>query len=312
MEIHPSVLKYHATKIDDYASCARRQFYGTVLGWKGEETANHKHFGSSWHCAMEQLLIHGYSPQGLVSAIEAFLEKYREKFDPTTDEIYYPKNPARATEALTKYVLEYMKRDVKCETLHTETYGAVPLNSEGRLIHFKMDSVLRDERGVFVREHKTGSRLGRQWTDKWQLDFQVGTYNHVGYCMYGIDGFWGVEINGTIFQKTQVQFARVPCSASFEMLNAWLTNINRWIDSYEEDLDILMNEDSESKSTMRAFKMDPTRCTDYFGCEYHAFCMSWANPLQHVDVIPIGFYQEFWDPSEEERTEEIGTLEVAL
>jgi hypothetical protein len=183
--------------------------------------------------------------------------------------------------------------------LHTEACGAVPVAND-RLIHFKQDAVLRDERGVFSREHKTGSRAGRQWIDQWALSMQVGTYTHALYCMYPADQVWGVEINGTIFQKSKIDFVRVPCRSSLKMLNAWLIDVNRWIDRIHEDIDILMNEDNESNAAMRAFSRNPKSCTDYYGCEYHPFCLSWPNPLQNVyDAPPIGYFQEYWDPEVE-------------
>jgi hypothetical protein len=123
--------------------------------------------------------------------------------------------------------------------------------------------------------------------------------------MYPASEVWGVEINGTIFQKAKIDFVRVPCRASLEMLNAWLTDVNSWIDRIHADIYTLMDHDSEDESVMRSFPRNPESCTDYYGCEYHPFCLSWANPLQHIDVMPIGFIQEYWDP---EVTTEDGDL----
>lgn len=293
---HPTWNKHHATKLEDYLTCPRYDLYKNIFGWRADERHNHKAFGSAWHDLQEIYLLRGYTPEALAEGMERFITRYRQAFDPTTDELFAPKNPSTAITAAAHYLQEYMLKDAGQETLYTEACGAIPIRHD-RLIHFKIDSILRDSRGIFSREHKTGSRAGRQWIDKWQLSMQVGTYSHVLYCLYPADEVWGVEINGTIFQKTQVQFVRVPCRVSLPMLNAWLYDVNSWIDRRDHDLEVLMNDDTEDAPVMKAFPRNPLSCTDYYGCEFHAFCTAWPNPLQHfTEGPPLGYYQEYWDP----------------
>ena len=296
---HPTWWKHHASKTNDYLTCPRYYFYRTILGWRREDTRNHLAFGSAWHEMMETLLREGYNMEALSNGMQKFLQHYRKHFGEETDELFTPKTPSTALTAAAHYIQEYAVKDAGQEVLHTEACGAVPIGPD-RLIHFKQDSVLRDERGIFSREHKTRSRAERQWIDQWQLSMQVGTYTHALYCMYPSEQVWGVEINGTIFQKSKIDFVRVSCRASFPMLNAWLADVNRIIDNIHRDIQILMEDDDPGESVMRAFTRNPKSCTDYYGCEYHAFCTSWPNPLQNVyDDPPIGFYQEYWDPEVE-------------
>jgi hypothetical protein len=295
---HPTWWKHHATKIQDYLTCPRYYFYRTILGWKREATHNHLAFGSAWHEMQEALLQHGYNTEALVIGMERFLATYRQHFTEETDELFTPKTPANALTAAAHYIQEYMAKDASQEVLHTEACGAI-LVSPSRVIRFKMDSILQDDRGIFSREHKTGSRGGRQWVDQWVLSMQVGTYTHALYSLYPADEVWGVEISGTIFQKPKIDFIRVPCRASLPMLNAWLADVNRWIGRIEEDIDRLLGTDRGEHDVMTAFPRNPTACTDYYGCEYHPFCMSWPNPLTQIDVLPIGFFQEYWDPEAE-------------
>ena len=51
---------------------------------------------------------------------------------------------------------------------------------------------------------------------------------------------------------------------------------------------------------MTAFPMNPTSCTNYFGCAFHDFCMAWPNPLRRCGEPPIGFVEQHWDPTQEE------------
>lgn len=307
MQEHPTWYKHHATKIQDYLTCPRYFFYRTILGWRREAQHNHLAFGSAWHELQEALLLEGYTLEAIALGMERFLTVYRASFDESTDELFTPKTPETALKAAMGYVEQYTARDAGQDVLYTEACGAVPVAMD-RLIHFKCDSILRDDRGVFSREHKTGSRSGRQWIDQWQLSMQVATYTHVLYCLYPEEEVWGVEISGTFFLKTRIDFLRVPCRASLPMLNAWLSDVNEWISLLEGDIDLLLTWDSESNTSMRSFPRNPTACTNYYGCEYHAFCTSWANPLQHIEALPIGFKQEYWDPDGEEHTTELGVL----
>jgi len=298
--------KYHATKLEDYLTCPRYAFYRQIIGWQKESTRNHLAFGSAWHELQEVLLRQGYTAEALAAGMDAFLLRYRRAFGPETDELFTPKTPSTALTAAAHYIMEYAEKDRNQKVLHLETCGAVPVSAD-RVIRFKMDSILEDARGVFSREHKTGSSSGRQWMDKWLLAMQVGTYTHALYCLYPQERVWGVEVSGTFFLKTKINFARVPCRASMPMLNAWLYDVNNWLDRFEADVDRLMTEDSEASPVMASFPRNPLSCTNYYGCEYHPFCLSWANPLQHLDDIPMGFYQEFWDP--EKTTEDKDLLE---
>jgi hypothetical protein len=292
---HPTWWKNHATKINDYLTCPRYFFYRTIVGLKKDEVHNHLAFGSAWHEMMETLLKEGYTAEALANGMERFLICYRKQFGAETDALFVPKTPNTALTAAAHYIQEWSRKDAGQEVLHTEACGAVPIGND-RLIHFKCDSIIRDERGIFSREHKTGSRSGRQWVDQWPLSMQAGTYTHVLYCLYPTDEVWGVEINGTIFQKSKIDFVRVPCRASLPMMEAWLADVNRWVDRIHEDINILMTDDTESNEVMYSFPRNPKSCTDYYGCEYHPFCLSWPNPLQQLDYIPIGYYQEYWDP----------------
>lgn len=306
LQEHPSWYKHHASTLNDYLTCPRYSFYRQFLGWRKESTHNHLAYGSAWHEMMETLLIQGYTTEALVAGMERFLECYRKQFGEETDELFTPKTPSAALTAAAHYIQKYAEQDSRQIVLHTEAWGAVPIAPD-RLIHFKCDSILRDDRGIFSREHKTGSRTGRQWVDKWALSMQVGTYTHVLYCLYPAEEVWGVEINGTIFQKSKIDFVRVPCRASLQMLNAWLTDVNSWVSRLELDIQVLMEDDSASEPVMRSFPRNPLSCTDFYGCEYHPFCLAWANPLQYVEEgPPIGFYQEFWDP--EVKTEDGDSL----
>lgn len=285
-----------ATKIQCYMDCPRKYFYEYVLGWQNEAPNIHLEFGSAWHLAMEHLLLNGYDDVAILGAYEKFVSYYRQFFSELMEDQYHPKTPAMALKALLGYALEY-KHD-RHKTLYTEIAGTIAL-SERHTLTFKMDSILETADGIKSREHKTGSQLSRPWTDQWALKMQTGVYNHVLCCLFGPENVWGVEINGTIFSKREVKFQRVPARRTIAGMESWYYNAISWLDDIARDFDAL-NSCSENDSVLHAFKQNTESCTKYFGCAFHDYCMAWSNPLQHVDQLPIGFVQRYWNPKEEE------------
>jgi hypothetical protein len=84
-------------------------------------------------------------------------------------------------------------------------------------------------------------------------------------------------------------------------MNAWLWNAINTVEDINREFDRLMH-CSENDSVLQAFPMNPNACTKYRGCEFHDFCMAWANPLQHCHVPPTGYEVKFWDPEAIETT----------
>lgn len=283
-----------SSKLEEYMACPRRAFYRYILGWRKEQKSYHLTFGSAWHALMEHLLITGY--RDMPGAIEAFEKVYWAEITEKEDAENDPKNMANAVKAAVAYVQKYNVEDVGCKVLFTEVAGSVPLTSEYN-IHFKIDSILQDQFGrYFSLEHKTASSLGRQFIDKWILAIQPNAYNHALYSIFPQEQVYGVYINGTaFFKKKPPEFIRVPVRRDIEMLNAWYVNIIEWVEDYFTDIEKLMQAD-EDAHTLSCFKQNTTACTDYFGCQYHDFCIAWANPLQHIDQVPLGYIVEHWDP----------------
>ncbi|MFA5378321.1 MAG: PD-(D/E)XK nuclease family protein [Dehalococcoidia bacterium] len=295
-----------ATKIQNYMDCPRSYFYEYILGWRPEAPNLHLEFGKAWHLAMEHLILcHGrdgcYTPLAVHEAYELFLTHYRQFWGPMQDEANHPKSPGSALKALAEYTIEYHADSFT--PLYTEIAGTVPL-AANKLLHFRMDSILQtgnmgEADSIRSREHKTASQLSRQWTDQWLLKTQSFIYNHVLCCLFPQDQVWGIEINGVIFNKTKIQFQRVPARQPVHMMEVGFWNVGAWFDAIQEDIAKLQI-CSPSENVMRCFRQNTESCTKYFGCRYHDFCMGWANPLQHLDEMPMGFKVEYWNPADEE------------
>ena len=286
-----------STKLKAFTECPRSYFYEYILGWRSEQPNIHLEFGHAWHLAMEHLLLTDYSLDNISIAWSLLIEHYRRFFPPEMDEAYAPKNPAYALTALVGYAKEYAEDVGKQKVLYTEIDGTVAID-ERRVIYFRMDSILDVGGIVRSREHKTGSTLNRQWTDQWSLAIQTWVYNHVLYSLFPKEKVWGVQINGTFFQKEEHKYMRVPARRTLQMMEVGYWNALHWMLEVEWEMERLAG-CKEADPVMMCFPMNSSHCTSYFGCKYMDFCMAWPNPLQRVDEVPLGMKIEYWNPAEE-------------
>jgi hypothetical protein len=309
---HPTWHILDSSKLS--TDCWRKLFYEYILGWRPDTPEHHLYFGNAWHIAREHQLLHGYDD--VQGAYAAFIDYYRQRFSESTDDLFRPKDPMAVALALTKFAQERSRDLIDNKLLYTEISGTVPID-EKRVLHYRMDSVLeRCEDGrIFSWDHKSATEKSMNypwWEKNFFLGLQNGTYTHCLYCMYPIEQVIGVEFCGTAFaylkrgsanrsQGYNITFKRVPAWKTPEQMNAWLWTINDLYDKYEDELDKLSS-CKDSDPVLMAFPMNPSACSKFFGCPYHDYCMSWANPLQHCYESPLGFKQEFWDPSAMETT----------
>jgi hypothetical protein len=307
IEPKPSWSIVDSSKLDSFQRCKRLFFYEYILGWRSEVPAQDLWFGECWHKAREYQLIHGYDK--IYEAFELFESNYREKFSEETDELYRPKDPMAALIALEKYASDRHKELDNNQVLLTETSGTVPINYQGRKLYYRMDSVVlrKEDDRIFSWDHKSKKgAFTRQWSEQFQLSIQNGTYTHCMYCMFPIDQVLGVEFCGTAFEYLQrksklreagyhISFLRVPAYKTPDQMNSWLWTVNDLYNELEREMDRLTH-CKDSDPVMMAFSMNSSSCTDYYGCKYHDFCISWQNPIQRCDRPPLGFIEEHWDP----------------
>ena len=294
-----------ASKLQAYMACPRRHFYEYVLGWRRSTPNVHLVFGTAWHLAMEAVLLGASYEEALL----AFAEHYREHFPPEWDETNAPKNLAGAASGLAQYMDEY--KDDAFEVLYTEISGSVALG-ESELVYYKLDSVLRDSRGLFALEHKTGSNFSASWTAQWRQKMQVGIYTHVLHCLAESEReVHGVVINGAFFKRPPrlrkdgqpyagqkgTEFHRVTIRRPLVMLEAWLENTLWWYHQVERDYACLA-EASPDDHVLRCFAKNTESCTRFGSCPFLDYCTAWPNPLARASAPPTEYTVEFRDPRE--------------
>jgi len=301
-ELAGTGVKYHETldihdssKLQCFMDCPRQYFYRYVLGWSHQGSNIHLIFGEGWHRAMEHILRNGYGTESIRDGYNEFLSYYREHYHETEDAKNFPKSPDAVLPALVEYCHRYAGDEF--EVLHTEVAGKVPIDDTGRKLHFRLDAVCKDEKGIYVLEHKTASRLTSTWSNQWSLSMQVSLYTHALHMMYDPDEVYGVIVNGAVFRKTGNEYIRVPVRKAPEMMKAWWWNVLHFLDMLEWNYQQL-SEMTPDEEIMTAFPMNTQSCTKYFGCMYQDFCKMWPNPLKRADQPPLGFKEDRWNPAD--------------
>lgn len=285
-----------ASKLTTYLECPRKFFYSHILGWKSTAPNNHLVFGSSWAIAMAHLRINGYAIERVMEAMSLFYEHYRNVFSEHTDELFEPKTPKAAANAIALYARSFASEAKQLTLLHAERAGLV-LVSEHRTMIFKCDSIYSDAAGGIISiDDKTSQRKYSNWGDHWVLSTQMLTYLHALHCMYPDAKSKEIIVRCAFFTNKGIEFADHSIRKTNVQMQAWLDKTNAWIDRLDNDMRILKEDDS-SESTMLSFPMNDTACFN-FGrqCAFFDFCNAWSNPLSRCESAPMGFEVNHWNP----------------
>ena len=298
-----------STKIQCYMRCPRRYFFEYVLGWRSAEPNIDLIFGTAWHIAQAILLTEGYTADAAAKAFAAFYDYFRESFGESLDETLAPKNPSNAMRGLAQYIARYKNDLLSFTPLYVETAGCVPV-SRDRVVYFKCDAIIRNSEGQHLAlEHKTTTRFSTSWAAQWRMKMQLGVYSHVMHCLYPPESVYGVIVNGFFVHNAprmklngepyagekDNEFHRVPVRRSILSMNAWLVEVNHYLDQLELDFSLLADAD-EGDNILFAFKRNTEHCADFGQCPFLDHCSVWHNPLRYADAPPVGFAVNHWDP----------------
>ena len=296
---HETFQIYDSSKIKAFTECPRAYFYRYVLGWTSDRPNNHLVFGTAFHKGMEQLLLGGYTIGSIDNAYSAFIGEYREIFPEETDVETFPKTPGMALRAFTMYTSVYAEDVKQFDVKHTEVWGMVLVNDQGRKLCFRIDAIVERNGYTIGLEHKTATKRTGTWEAQWDLATQMFTYTHVLNSIS--DKSDGVIINGVFFYKGKqkagdITFGRIPIRTNGNMMIARLWRVNWYVDMIEYNFKQL-SQCTDKDAVMRAFPPRECYCTAWYRtCPYHTFCRIWPNALQHIDRVPAGMKCEFWDP----------------
>lgn len=291
-----------SSKIKCYMTCPRKYFYKYILGWTPQGANIHLIFGEGWHRAMEIILRQGYTAEAVEKGYQELKAYYDKYFSRENYEAYYPKEPNRALEALSRYIGEF--DDSHWELQQTEIAGQVPITND-KFLHFRMDAIVRDKKTnkYILIDHKTTGRGGKTWRMKWRNSFQIKLYMHALYSLYDQEQVDKAIINGAIIRKKSMDFDRVIVRLTPRIMEEWMDDAQYWAQMIDAETEGFRSDlrqgNPEEQNTLHWFRQNPTSCMKYGKCPFFDFCTGWGNPVRKTHgEAPIGFEIDRWDPSE--------------
>ena len=176
--------------------CPRRNYFRNVLNLVPEGRNLHPEFGTGIHEGVGYVHTHRNEPveQQVLGAIAAFIKSYAE---PEGED---HRTRAFGAKVLQAYVAKY--QDDSFTIVHTPEQGFAVSLGEYTLVG-RIDLVVRftDKGGLWLLDHKTTSRMGRQFWEQFRMSSQVSLYTLAANLIFQ-ESILGMFINGIGTAKT--------------------------------------------------------------------------------------------------------------
>ena len=92
----------------------------------------------------------------------------------------------------------------------------------------KIDRIFREDRLIYVEDHKTASRMEKGWSEKYKISQQMMGYAWLAGKLLG-EPIAGVRINLHVIRKNDSEFDRATVGFSPERLKEWVNNTNNTV-----------------------------------------------------------------------------------
>lgn len=338
------------TRIQSYRECERKFYYRHIRDWAPDGTKAALAFGGAWHQAMDQVwaaycgVNQAAVDQQLVigNAMRAFEEKWTSEGFCSLEEFLamsldaqkalMPRTPMVAAEMIYGYIearehaMRFNFEPVEGEWI--ERPFAVPLDPEEPNLFYvgRFDKVVRrrSDGSIFGIEHKTTTAYKKdgffkgEFIEGFSPNSQVRGYNFAGKMIWGPAKFKGILVDAALVHRDVHEgFKLIPVEEQLPMLEDWLWNTHRRIQSIEGDMDRLeyirrvkaggpTNDTIADLQYLSAFPQKTEACTAYGNtCPFIDLCRSKADP-EAWEQPPKGFRVERWSPFDELELAKIG------
>lgn len=287
------------TALSAYMACPREYYLAMVLHRRGDgRNSAPLTFGSALHV----LLDNHYRTGGAVPIVEAITRAWWEKNG------HKEEGDHRTLERL---ILDYKRYRTK--------WGKTPAEEQGRTIGWpdspmveiafniqgggldepwagKIDRIIELGGLHYIEDHKTTSRLDRNFYSAFELSNQMMGYTVAGRLLAPSLKIVGVRLNVIHLLKDKTNFERQLFTYTKEQLSEWVSNTNEWTRRLRRDLAEWPSEEEimtgQAKWPLAHF--GDNGCARKYGlCHYHKIC-SVATPFRHraLAELPINA----WDP----------------
>lgn len=301
VELHKSLQVVDSTKMELFQTCPRKFFFSEVLGFKPEQSSIHLEHGIAWHLALQEILENKHLPKEelLDRAIYAYLSHYNLIYSEEDAIGNAPKDPATTYRLLEKFLEQRWNWLQNIEVLHTEVLGAIPVTDTG-VLYVKIDAIVRDDRGIYILDHKTTSHNTEAWRRHWTMSSQLSAYIHALYAVYPEDQVYGALVLGACFKKDP-EIVEIEVVKTFKQIQAWLCSMQYWMEEYWTNINWLKEElPYYNEPILLGFPHKTSGCMAYNTlCPYYGLCEAYVNPLELWGKPPHGYTIRHWDPSDQ-------------
>lgn len=291
-EPHIKAVNPHLTKEDNLAidntiissllTCKRKWFYRHFLGLVPRAASSAPHFGIWVHHALDIMYKSGWD-------LDTALEEWN-KAELPPDLI---RTKERGFEILKKYHSHY--KGYPWEHLQGEaTWEIVPnVDISGITLYGRIDRIVRWQGSIWIVDHKTTSRLGPQYFDSFDPNFQPVLYITAARELY--ENVSGMVIDAIFVGKSAPrksrQFVRKPIIYSDERLGSLFTEAMAHVAEIKNITHSLIDRPDLWRYICPRCAHQ-TACGAWGGCEYRPLCRTECNR----NILEAEYRVQPWTP----------------
>lgn len=282
------------TALAEYMACPRAYWLSMVQHRRGGGFGSAAlSFGSAWHTALE----YHYRTGGMREVVEGMVRKKWEGHDQPDDY----RTLERVLVDYDRYVRQFGLAEC-AETLGFPDNPAIELSSNtagGGLVHpyaVKIDRIRRYMPGkALVVDHKTTSRLDKNYYKGFELSQQMMGYVFVAQLLVPSVKIIGVEINVAHVLTKGTSFERMILTYSDAQLEEWRDNTNEWMRRVSEDSCNWQGGYDGPSTRWPLAHYGDNGCSRKFGmCQFHRVCS--LAPRIRQQVLEAEFPVNPWNP----------------
>jgi hypothetical protein len=258
------------TALQAYMACPREYYFSMVEHRRGEGLSAALAFGKAWHTALE-LHYKGLPAEHVEALVRASWEQPSGEGDYRTVE--------RVLLDFRRYREKWghePSREAGGPTLLFDGEPMVELsvNAAGEgLIHpyaGKIDRIIRIGGLIYVEDHKTTSRLDKNYYSGFELSQQMMGYVYLAQQLIPGERIAGVRINVLHVLKEKSNFERQLFTYTREQIAEWIENTNEWMRRVDAD-SLSWQNLPEGKFPLA--HLGDNGCSRKYGlCQYHRVC----------------------------------------
>lgn len=288
------------TALSAYMACPREYFLSMVQHRRGDGRSAALTYGSCIHIILEN----HYKTGGLVPLVEELARGWWAQHGHQDEGDY---------RTLERAILDYKR--------YREKWGQTPDNEQGRTVGYpdepmveiaadvmagglihpwagKLDRIIELGGLHYIEDHKTTSRLDKNYYSSFELSNQMMGYTKLGQLLLPSLKIVGIRLNVIHVLKDKTNFERQLFTYTREQISEWVGNTNQWMQRLSAD-SLRWEEDYEGNLPQPGqdwpiAHFGDNGCSRKFGlCQYHKAC-SVAAPFRHrvIEEYPVNV----WNP----------------